>query len=284
MAKMLVASDLKKFVDEVQPVITEAKKSGLSTDEKIKLYRSVFFHNFRLSDTVPSSLVNAFFRFAEKFYDKSSFGYDGIMEEIKDRVYLYSSIDGFVAVREFLKHGDGKTDIYDKKERICYEKKTGTGDWLRSERFDSFDDVIMEYRRKRTLIRWDYDFVPASEDMSGKKSVNKNLSEEEKAVKQERTKKTKKDGTKIVNKQYEIHIHIETSYKNLFDYMATYPAGLKTFFKESSRSGIAGVFCWELQTIKNSRKKIEFLQHFNTWTETGLTLAEYKAMKEEEEE
>lgn len=277
MSKLVCKSDVRNFVRDVQNVIEAVEAASGSYEEKIKAFRSCFFRHFFLSDKVPSSLVPTFIRFSEKFYDKSSVGYTGIIEEIADRVILYSEIDGFVLVREFLKHGEGKTDIYDKENRTSYEKKTGCGDWLRSEKYNTFEEVIQEYRRKRTLIRWDYDYIPTSEDMTGKKSVNKSWTEEDKAKAQERT-KTKKNGEKVVNKQYEIHIHIETTYKNLLDYMDTYPAGLKTFFKESKRSGVAGVYVWELQTLKNSKKKIDFLQNcpYNT--------AKPKKTEEEEEE
>ena len=264
-AKIISSIDVKAFVSDWQKIRKTSISHHAHYETMLVKFRNVFFRHFFLSDKVPSNLVPVFQKFAENFYDKTSTGYNGIIEEVKDRTSLYSDIDGFVLVREFLKHEDGKTDIFDKQERISYEKKTGCGDWLRSERSSSFEEVIAEYRRKKTLIRWDYDFVPSSEDMNGKKSVNKYWTNEKKQNAQERT-KMKKDGTPVVNKQYEIHIHIETTYKNLFDYMETYPAGLKTFFKESSRSGIAGVFCWELQTIKNSKKKIEFLQNcpYNT--------------------
>ena len=265
MSKVVVSSDVKAFVSDVQSIINALKKDGASSDELLKAFRSCFFHHFRLSDSVPAKLVPVFVRFAEKFYDSSALGYNGIIEEIKDRTEMYALIDGKVLVREFLKHGDGKSDFYDKENRTSYEKKTGCGDWLRSEKSFTFEEVIEEYKRKRTLIRWDYEYTARVDGMTGKKSVNNNLTDEEKQKAQERIKKHK-DGTPIVNKEYSICIHIETTYKKLFEYMETYPAGLKTFFKESKRSGIAGVFVWEMQTIKNSKKKIDFLQNcpYNT--------------------
>lgn len=280
MAKVLSSHDARDFMDAFNMV--NATIRNCSYAEKLKAYRACFFEHFRLSDMVPASLVPAFIRFAERFYDRSSTGYNGIMEEIKERVLLYADIDGFVYVREFLKHGAKQTDIYDKENRVSYEKKTGTGDWLRSERCNTLEETVMEYRRKKTRLLWDYDFTPISEDMAGKKSVNNNMTEEEKRLAQERT-KTKKDGSKVVNKQYAVHIHINTTYKKFFDYLETYPSGLKTFFKESSRSGVAGVYVWELQTIKNSRKKIEFLEHFETWEKTGKSLSEWKEEQENKE-
>ena len=199
---------VRSFIEDWNKVRSVAVSHHAHYGTLLVKFRNTFFRHFLLSDSVPEKLVPVFVKFAENFYDKSSFGYHGIIEEIKDRTELYALNDGFVPVREFLKHGEGKTDCYDSVERIAYEKKTGCGDWLRSETATTFDEIIKEYRRKRTLIRWDYDFVPTSEDMNGKKSVNKYWSNEHKHNAQERTKKTKKDGSPIINKQYEIHLHI----------------------------------------------------------------------------
>lgn len=252
MAKMITESAVLSFVNDYRKQIATAKKNGAPYGERLSLFRHIFFSYFRLSDTVPAEMVDMFNSFAEKFYDKTALGYDGIIAEIKDRTELYAMIDGYVAIREFLKKPEGKTDIYDKENRICYEKKTGCGDWLRSERSTTFEEVIEEYKRKRTLIRWDYEYTARPDGMTGKKSVKDGEPE------QERTKKNP-------SKEYSINIHIETTYRKLFEYMETYPTGIKTFFKESSRSGIAGVYHWEMQTIKNSKKKIAFLQGFNAW-------------------
>lgn len=258
-AKLLTKLDANNFVTEWREVRKATIAEHTTDGELLNLYRKTFFRHFLLSDKVPENLVSVFVRFAENFYDKASTGYAGIMAEIDDRVSLYSAIDGTVEIREFLKHADGQTDIYDKDEKISYEKKTGCGDWLRSEKAHSFEEVIAEYSRKRTLIRWDYEFTPDSATMDGKKSVKKTLPEEEKETLQEKKKKADHE-TLVPNKQYAICIHIETTYKKLFAYMATYDGGLKTFFKESKRSGVAGVRCWQMQTIKNSKKKIAFLE------------------------
>ena len=252
MGKMINEETVLSFVNDYRKQIATAKKNGTPYGERLSLFRHIFFSYFRLSDTVPFEMVEMFQSFAEKFYDRESLGYDGIIAEIKDRTEMYSVIDGYVAIREFLKKPEGKTDIYDKENRVCYEKKTGCGDWLRSERSTTFEEVIEEYKRKRTLIRWDYEYTARPDGMTGKKSVKDGEPE------QERTKKNP-------SKEYSINIHIETTYRKLFEYMETYPTGIKTFFKESSRSGVAGVYHWEMQTIKNSKKKIAFLQGFNAW-------------------
>ena len=261
--KVVSLSDVFAFEDTWYPTLDRLEAHHARLETIINRFRVCFFSHFLLGDSVPNTdgLVERFQQYAEMFYDPSALGYNGIIYEIKKRTSLYAENDGFVSVREFLKHEDGKTDYYDGINRKAYEQKTGTGDWLRSEKSCTFSDIIKEYRRKRTLICWDYDFIPESEDMNGKKCVNKYWSNEKKQSAQERTNKTRKDGTPIINKQYEIHIHICTSYAKLFDYMETYGKGLETFFKESVRSGVAGVYVWEMQTIKNSKKKIDFLMN-----------------------
>ena len=106
------------------------------------------------------------------------------------------------------------------------------------------------------------------------------MTEEQQKVAQERS------NPKKSVYQYPVNIHIETSYKTLFQYMDLYPAGIKTFFKESTRTEENGytTHIWQLQTIKNSKKKIAFFEHFNIWLETGLTIEEYKAQQEAEKE
>ena len=109
------------------------------------------------------------------------------------------------------------------------------------------EDIIEEYKRKTRLLRWDYDFIPPEETMKRGKTVAYN-----EKVKGEKP-----------QKQYPIHIHCELSYRKFFEYLATYPGGINTFFKENARSGKAGTYIYDLQTIKNSKKKIAFLEGLN---------------------
>lgn len=201
-----------------------------STEKTPETMRTIFFSVVRMYDKIPAELVSIVLRFVENFYDKTGVGYNGVISEITDRVYLYADIDGFVYAKEFLLHKAGKTDIYDKENKIGYEKKTGCGDWLRSEN-PVFADVVKEYERKKTLIRWDYDFTIES----------------------------KKNGKE------EFSIHIETTFKKLFAFLSDFDGGFETWWKENGRSGRAGIYVWEMQTIKTSRKKAVYLSTFAEW-------------------
>lgn len=203
------------------------------SDKSPESMRKAFFSVVRMYDKIPADLVPVVLKFACLFYDKSGIGYHGVIAEISDRVSLYADIDGFVYAKEFLLHKAGKTDIYDKENRTGYEKKTGCGDWLRSEN-PVFSEVVKEYERKKTLIRWDYDFVIES----------------------------KKHGKE------KFSIHIETTFKRLFAFLADFDGGFETWWKENGRSGNAGVYVWEMQTIKTSRKKAVYLLTFAEWSKT----------------
>lgn len=204
-----------------------------ASDRSAKSIRKAFFDHVRMYDKIPAELVPDVLRFASLFYDKAGTGYHGVIAEIADRVSLYADIDGFVYANEFLLHKAGTTDIYDRDNRTGYEKKTGCGDWLRSKN-PVFAEVVKEYERKRTLIRWDYDFTVES----------------------------KKNGKE------EFSIHIETTFKKLFAFLSDFDGGFETWWKENKRSGIAGVYVWEMQTIKTSRKKALYLTTFNEWEKT----------------
>ena len=203
------------------------------SDKSPESMRKAFFSVIRMYDKVPSDLVPIVLKFASLFYDKSGIGYHGVIAEISDRVSLYADIDGYVFAKEFLLHRAGNSDIYDKENRISYEKKTGCGDWLRSEN-PVFAEVIKEYERKKTLIRWDYDF-----EIESKKNGKERFS-----------------------------IHIETTFKKLFTFLSEFEGGFDTWWKENGRSGKAGVYVWEMQTIKTSRKKAVYLTTFDTWNKT----------------
>lgn len=203
------------------------------SDKSPESMRKAFFSVVRMYDKVPSELVPVVLKFACLFYDKSGMGYHGVIAEIADRVALYADIDGFVYAKEFLLHRAGKTDIYDKENKAGYEKKTGCGDWLRSEN-PVFTEVIDEYKRKRTLIRWDYTL-----EIESKKHGKEKFS-----------------------------IHIETTYKKLFAFLADFKGGFDTWWKENSRSGKAGIYVWEMQNVKTSRKKILYLLTFDEWNKT----------------
>lgn len=254
----------------VQAFITDTKTIKNRND-----FRTLFFNHFKPTYIVPIEFFHFFFKCSQKFYNPNSTGYNGIMQEIMKRIEIAERNEENLLISDFLKHIGTKTDLYDASIRKAYELKTGCGDWLISRSATTLDEVIEEYTRKTRLIKWSYHFKPDNNRMNGKKSVSEGNETG-----------AERSNPKKVGYQYPIDIEIETTYRKLFQYMRLYPAGISTFFKESVRTEYDGytTHIWQLQTIKNSKKKIAFFEHFNTWIETGLTLEEYNATQETDEE
>ena len=259
----------------ISVIMVKAFISDTKTVKNREDFRTVFFNHFKSGYIVPVEMFPFFLKCAKKFYNPDSTGYNGIISEITERIRIAEKNGKTLFISDFLKHIGTKTDLYDSAIRKAYELKTGCGDWLVSRDAITLEQVITEYTRKTRLIKWDYVFVPEDKHMTGRKSVSEGNETG-----------AQKSNPKKIGYQYPINIHIETTYRKLFEYMRLYPAGIGTFFKESVRTDYNGntTHIWQMQTIKNSKKKIAFLEHFNTWIETGLTIEQYNAEQETEEE
>ena len=198
--------------------------------------RNVFFTLVKKTEVVPEEYATVFIKIVvSRLYDKSGKGYKGVVNEVVKRIETIRYTEkiiriGGIPVEEFFLHKQGQTDTIDFDNHIGYEEKSGCGDWLRSNK-PFFNEVIKEYRRKRTKIRWDYTF----------------------------TVKTKKAG---IEKH---HIFIESTYAEFFDFLSAYKGGFETWWKENDRSGQSGLFIWELQTIKSSKVKADYLETWQEW-------------------
>lgn len=217
----------------LQIIMDEIKASN----RKYLTARAIIFNHVSKSDIVPLELCDTFKKIIFRFYyDKTGYGYNGIINEVEKRLYTMKRTEktkniGGVPVKEFLLHTMKETDTIDTDNHIGYEEKSGCGDWLRSESPD-FETVIKEYSRKKTRIRWDYTF----------------------------TVETKKEGIQ------EYSVYIDTTWKNLFRFLSEYnDKGLKTWFKENAKSGLSGLYIWEMNTIRTSRAKAEYLVTFDEW-------------------
>ena len=167
-------------------------------------------------------------------YSNKGKGYNGVITEIIERTNLYNDTDNAVKVKEFRLHSLGKRDMTDKVEKISYEVKSGAGNWLYSHN-PSFTATVQNYRRRKEYIKWNYSFAI----------------------------ETKKNGLENFN------IDITCPWAVLFDFLSEYPQGFATWFKENGRSGENGLYIWEMQTIKTSRKKALYLTTFNEWVKNN---------------
>ena len=199
--------------------------------------RSLIFSFINRSDIVPLKHTDIMYRVMfNYYYSKDNKGYKGIVNEVHKRVGTIKRTEkvinqGGITVSDFMLHKASETDTIFFDKHISIEEKSGTGDWLRSSTSHNFEDIIKEYRRKRTMIRWDYAFTIQS----------------------------KRNGTE------HYHIKILTSYARLFDFLTEYNGNLASWFTESSRSGDNGTTLYKMQEIATSRKKAQYLLTYSDW-------------------
>lgn len=212
--------------EQIKTIIEQIKSTAKSASD----CRRIVFSSLNYNDIVPADLVPAMQKIVRLCYSNKGKGYDGIMKEIVERTTLYNDNDNFVRVKEFKLHTLRQKDMIDKVEKISHEIKSGAGNWLYS-RNPSFIATINNYKRRKEWILWDYDF-----------SIE-----------------TKKNGVENFS------IHINCPWSTLFDFLSDYPQGFSTWWKENGRSGENGLYIWEMQTIKTSRKKAVYLTTFEEW-------------------
>lgn len=218
--------------EQIEQVIREIKEGNHTTES----VREALRRHIPKTAIIPDKYVDVFAKITKLAYDKQGKGYAGIIHEIDTRLetirYTEKTIrQGGINVHDFFMHYANETDTYDSDNKICYEEKSGAGDWLRPKNAVTFEDTIREYERKRTLIRWDYTF----------------------------TMETKKAGKQTY------HIYIETTYKTLFAFLLTYNGSLeKTWFTPNTDKQLKSPV-WKMQIISNSKKKADFLMTFDQW-------------------
>lgn len=213
--------------EQIMEIVSQIKSTAKSASD----CRRIVFSSINAEDVIPSSLVPAMQKIIKLCYSNKGKGYNGVITEIIERTNLYNDTDNAVKVKEFRLHSLGKKDMIDKVEHISYEVKSGAGNWLYSHN-PSFTATVQNYRRRKEYIKWNYTF-----------SIE-----------------TKKNGSETFN------VDITCPWAVLFDFLSDYPqGGFSTWWKENSRSGNNGLYVWEMQTVKTSRKKALYLTTFEQW-------------------
>ena len=212
--------------EQLKGIIDEIKNSAKSASD----CRRIVFSSINANDIVPANLVPAMQKIIRLCYSNKGKGYNGVITEIIERTNLYNDTDNAVKVKEFRLHSLGKKDMTDKVEKVSFEIKSGAGNWLYSHN-PSFSATVSNYRRRKEFIKWNYTFFFF----------------------------IKKNGSETFN------IDITCPWAVLFDFLSDYPQGFSTWFKENGRSGENGLYIWEMQTIKTSRKKAVYLTTFEQW-------------------
>lgn len=228
---MLTKTEIKNLVKAVKTANEEKHVAKGSQEMK-----DLIFQYVKKNDSVPAEYAEIMIKiFCGYYYSKAGTGWHGVANEIVKRIheimYTEKAQEKGIAIIDFMLHKQGTTDTYDSDNRICYEEKSGCGNWLYAKDATTLEGVRAEYEKKtRTLIRWDYKF----------------------------TVKTKKEGLQ------EYHIYIVTSFKRFFAFLSEFDKGFDTWWKLNSKGG----YCWEMQTIKTSKKKADYLATFEEWNKT----------------
>lgn len=211
-----------KTIDKatIKTIVREIKLSAHNYDD----VRNIVNPRIKLCDLIPAEYAEVMLKVTRLMYKPTDKGRKGKHDEAIDHVYNMIDCNGaeFIPFREFFAHKHDKTDLYDPSVKTSFEKKTGTGDWLYCEE-DDFDTCIKKYRRKKTLIRWDY----VRED----KGIN-------------------------------IHIETSYKKFFDFLIAYNPEKGLSTWFVKSSRThgeGLNEEYIWKMQEIYTSKKKIAYL-------------------------
>lgn len=100
-------------------------------------------------DTViPHTLFKLALRARANMYNPLDKGMYGKLGEIEARMDEWNSRK-WARWNEFTARKHGYADIGKRTEN-----KTGTGDWLYSRRYASLEEIVAEYAKKQTIIRW----------------------------------------------------------------------------------------------------------------------------------
>ena len=136
----------------MQGIVDEIKATAHNFED----VRLIVNSKIDLCDLIPREFCPVTLKIVRLMYNPDDKGKDGKHKESRMHVYNLINHEGAEAVpfREFFAHKHGKTDLLDEDGKPC-EIKSGTGNWLYCEEQD-FDSCIRMYRRKRTLIVWDY--------------------------------------------------------------------------------------------------------------------------------
>ena len=194
--------------------------------------RNMLFSDISVNDYIPSELVKPVLKLVSLSYDKNGQGYHGVMVESEKRVTEYAKQKGKVLFSEFFLHTNKQKDMYImvNGKRRALELKTGCGNWLYSPKHDLMK-TIQNYSRRTEIINWCYTFVVD----------------------------TKKAGKELYS------FDIMTEWKTLFAFLRDFNGDITTWFKENARSGEKGIYIYEMQTIKTSKKKADYLLTFDNW-------------------
>lgn len=178
-------------------------------------------------ELIPVKLFSPCASFSLATYDKNGKGYKGIAFEVKKRLQFATDtgIEG-LPLKDFFKHSNKESDLYDEENGTDTEFKSGCGNWFYSSHKD-LDKIREEKIKSGELINWKYHYTRKKES------------------------------------EFSFTIVINTDWYHFFRYLDEYPLGYKTFFKYNEIQSLkSNCNVFEMNTLKTSKKKVRFLRAF----------------------
>lgn len=215
----------------LKAIKAEAEENGFfpPTDSEERLsFRNLMFDRIE-EKLIPVELFKIVSSFSLSCYDREGKGYNGIKQEIMERLNIANNANIPLPLIDFFKHPASIADFILNDNDI--EKKTGCGNWFYS-RYRDLNKVREETEETEAFIKWDYTY------------------------------QKKKDG------EFSFSIHIFTDWKTFFSFLDEYDRGFASFFKYNKKQSIkSGCNVFEMNTLKSSKKKVKYLRSFAQWLE-----------------
>ena len=149
--------NIKSLTDQVKaiqwPENAETREEWLNAmhETAMKKVKLIMDAGFTPNTVIPASLYWDAYDLRIELYNPADFGKNGKLSEIRERIYrALENGRSWMYWKEFNAHKQVRKDLTDGTEN-----KAGAGNWLYSKRYDSIDEIIAEYRKKKSLVRWE---------------------------------------------------------------------------------------------------------------------------------
>jgi len=218
----------KETFKTIKSIAMEESVFPPTNSEQRLTFRNIMYDVIQ-NELIPVPLFSIACAFSIACYDESGKGYNGIKQEINTRLSYAKANNQPLPLFDFFKRPATMEDIlYDDRNT---EVKSGCGNWFYS-KYRDLDMVRKEMEETQGFIKWDYTYTKKKDD------------------------------------EFNFSIHIFTDWKTFFAFLDEYDKGYKTFFKHNKAQSIkSGCNVYEMNTLKNSKRKVKYLRSFANWLE-----------------
>ena len=143
-----------KKIDSETLKLMQAIIDTYSEADYLEVRKAVDALDIGKNTIVPAEAMNTACALRWLMYNPADFGRNGKVSEFEYRVDCWlENGRKYCHWRELVARKTGKADANRNEEH-----KTGAGDWLRSQRYCEFEDILDEYAKKQTYIVWRTDY------------------------------------------------------------------------------------------------------------------------------